>query len=76
MNDESTHRTPPPRRPRVRGKSLHLLPRVVRSGTFPVQASSTPGVTRAPADVACIGRSMDGSDAQVHNSMNRIILVS
>ena len=55
-------------------KRLHLLTGVARSRTFPVQASFTPGVTRPITDAACIGHSMDGSDAQSHNSMSHIIL--
>ena len=34
----------------------------------------TPGVTHSTADAACIGRSVDGSNAQVHNMMSHIIL--
>ena len=38
-----------------------------------MQTSLTPGVTPATADVACICRSMDGPDAQVHNTMSHNI---
>ena len=48
-------------------------PRVVRSRTFPTQASHTPGVPPPLTDAACIGHSMDGPDAQSHNLMYIII---
>jgi hypothetical protein len=56
------------------GGTPPLSPGVARSRTFPVRASRTPGVAPSSTRAACIDRSMDGSDAQVHNSMSHIIL--
>ena len=67
---------PGPGDPASDAKRLHLLPGVVRSRTFPVQASRTPGVTRPTSRADCIEHSMDDSDAQVHNAMFHIILAS
>ena len=70
---ESPH-LPGPGAPASGEKTPPLRPGVIRSPALPVRASRTPGVTRATACAAFIGRSMDGSDAQVHNSISHIIL--
>ena len=66
--------SPAPATLRPGQKRLHLLPRVVRSRTFPVQAFRTPGVTRSTTRATCIGHSVDSSYAQVHNLMSHIVL--
>ena len=41
---------------------------------FPARACSGPGYPPQLTCLDCIGRSMDGSDAQIHNTMNFIKL--
>ena len=56
-------RPPRPRRPGAASKLARQWPTASLSQAFPARAPPSPGVTPAPADAACINRSMDGSDA-------------
>ena len=68
--------SPPPRRPGAASKLACKWPRQTRSRAVPALACHTPGVPHSITRAACIGRSVDGSDAQVHNSMFHNILAS